>query len=290
MIKEFSSATLANLERNPKRKYYVYCLCCDNEIFYIGKGCDNRVFHHERYAQGILNNLSNDDVAQLELIYEKQSKIRKIVQSGNKVQRFIVNFFLTEEEAFACENALINLLKLVGKIDLTNLVKGHGVSGFTVEQLDKELGFEKISLDLINTSHLQVDDLILAVKIKDSFRLDAKNENESYDGALPSDRDNNNLKSRTLGIWAISKRAAENIKYVIGVNTGADNAVVSAYGVKSYHSAVCKDRNGNDRLRYYFLSDDKSEDILKKLGLYKKSLPELKFGSGQAIAYIKNKI
>lgn len=277
MIKEFSSATLATLSQDSKRKYYVYCLSCDNEIFYIGKGCDNRIFAHEYYAKGLTKNLSGNDVEQLEQLYARQPKIKKIIHSGNDIQRFIVNYFLTEQEAFACENALINMLKAVNKIDLTNLVSGHGVSGLTVEQLDKELGFEKTNLDSINASGL-----ILAVKIKDSFKLDT-NEALSYG----SDRDRNNLKCRTLGIWAVGKNTVKNIKYVIGINTGADNAVVSAYEVKSYHPEYLKDRNGNDRLRYYFLSETKSEETLKKLGLYKKSLPELKFGSGQAIAYIR---
>ena len=163
----------------------------------------------------------------------------------------------------------------------------HGVSALTVEQLDKALGFEKISLEKVKSSlpDIKKDDLILAVKIKDSFKL-SNDEDNAYAG---TDRDDNSLKSRTLGVWVVGEKAASNIKYVIGVNTGADNAVVSAYKVKSYHSIQCKDRNGKDKLRYYFLSDDKSEETLKRLGLYKKCLPELKFGSGQPITYIRNK-
>lgn len=286
-LTEFSSATLANLSRDSKKKYYVYCLIANNEIFYVGKGCGNRVFAHEAYAKGIIKNFNQDDIEGLDKLYAYQPKIKKIIQSEKNIQRFIVNYFLTEAEAFACENALINFLQAIKNVDLTNLVSGHGVSALTVEQLDKELGFEKTSLEKLKVSlpDMKDDDLILAVKIKDSFKL-SNDEDKCYEG---TDRDDNNLKSRTLGVWAVGKGAASKIKYVIGINTGADNAVVSAYKVKSYHSIQWKDRNGNDKLRYYFLSDDKSEDTLKRLGLYKKCLPELKFGSGQPITYIRNK-
>ena len=59
---------------------------------------------------------------------------------------------MTEAEAFACENALINFLQSIKNVDLTNLVSGHGVSALTVEQLDKELGFEKTSLEKLKVS------------------------------------------------------------------------------------------------------------------------------------------
>ena len=43
-----------------------------------------------------------------------------------------------------------------------------------------------------------------------------------------SKRDRNNLKSRTLGSWIIGKDKIHKIKYIIGINTGANNAVVSS--------------------------------------------------------------
>ncbi|MBS6726085.1 MAG: hypothetical protein KH233_01520 [Haemophilus parainfluenzae] len=243
-LTEFSSATSANLSRDAKRKYYVYCLIANDEIFYVGKGCGNRVFAHEAYAKGIIKNFNQDDIEGLDKLYSSQPKIKKIIQSEKNIQRFIVNYFLTESEAFACENTLINFLQAVKNIDLTNLVSGHGVSALTVEQLDKALGFEKTSLEKVKSSlpDIKKDDLILAVKIKDSFKL-SNDEDNAYVG---TDRDDNNLKSRTLGVWVVGEKAASNIKYVIGVNTGADNAVVSAYKVKSYHSIQCKERNGKD--------------------------------------------
>lgn len=234
-LTEFSSATLANLSRDSKKKYYVYCLIANNEIFYVGKGCGNRVFAHEAYAKGIIKNFNQDDIERLDKLYASQPKIKKIIQSEKNIQRFIVNYFLTEAEAFACENTLINFLQAVKNVDLTNLVSGHGVLALTVEQLDKELGFEKTSLEKVKELLLDIeekDDLILAVKIKDSFKL-SNDEDKCYEGTA---RDDNNLKSRTLGVWAVGEGSASKIKYVIGINTGADNAVVSAYKVKSYHS------------------------------------------------------
>ena len=112
-LTEFSSATLANLSRDAKRKYYVYCLIANDEIFYVGKGCGNRVFAHEAYAKGIIKNFNQDDIEGLDKLYSSQPKIKKIIQSEKNIQRFIVNYFLTESEAFACENTLINFLQAV---------------------------------------------------------------------------------------------------------------------------------------------------------------------------------
>jgi hypothetical protein len=65
----------------------------------------------------------------------------------------------------------------------------------------------------------------------------------------------------------------------IGINTSASNSVVSAYEVSGYVE-------DSENRRFMFATKVKSEDTLKKLGLYKKALPDLKFGSGAAIAYI----
>ncbi|OSM25233.1 hypothetical protein B6S41_00910 [Enterococcus faecalis] len=43
-----------------------------------------------------------------------------------------------------------------------------------------------------------------------------------------ANRQDDNLKNSTLGIWVISESEVQPIKYIIGVHTGADNAVVSA--------------------------------------------------------------
>ncbi|EZU61386.1 hypothetical protein U987_02576, partial [Staphylococcus aureus 1110904178] len=76
------------------------------------------------------------------------------------------------------------------------------------------------------------------------------------------------------------------IKYIIGINTGANNAVVSAYEV-SFEQAESIETN-NGRMRYAFIGLSERDATLKKLNLYKKALPDLRFGSGSATAYINN--
>ena len=86
---EFSKATIENIG------YYVYCLVDsrDKTIFYIGKGCGNRVFAHE-----------------LEMAeHEKNKRISDIKSSGAQVEKYIIRHGLTEIEAFHLEAALIDL-------------------------------------------------------------------------------------------------------------------------------------------------------------------------------------
>lgn len=275
----FSKSTLEAMKVDERRKYYVYCLVDPrkNTPFYIGKGVGNRVFAHNTFAvkhndQGIWKELCFESKRNLKL-----DMITEILEAGHQVISYIVSYGLTEKEALAAENTLINYLKIIQKTDLTNLIAGHGSSCFTTEELEERFGFQPMDLKDIET-----DDLILAVKIKDGFSLSLDETLEYSIGV----RDDTNLKSRTLGEWTIGRDKLEKIQYIIGVNTGADNAVVSAYKVSKDYSQSKPVAKG--RTRYSFEALSKREETLKELGLYKRSLPELKFGSGNPIIYLKN--
>src|SRR5699024_9281009 len=101
-----------------------------------------------------------------------------------------------------------------------------------------------------------------------------------------SKRDRKNLKSRTLGSWIIGKDKIHKIKYIIGIKTGANNAIVSAYEVSYEQSESSKTNSG--RTRYAFIALSKHKKKLKNLNLYKKALTNLRFGSGSATAYINS--
>lgn len=101
-------------------------------------------------------------------------------------------------------------------------------------------------------------------------------------------QDDANLKSRTLGNWVIGKDAASKVKYVIGIHTALQNAVVSAYEVDGFETLE-ETKNGRKQTRYRFHTTSRSEEVLAKLGLQQKCLPELKFGSGGEKAYIRPK-
>ena len=163
---------------------------------------------------------------------------------------------------------------------LKNKIAGHGPGGISVEKLDRRFGFSSLPLNEINP-----DGLVLAVKIHDAFDLDT---NEELDYRFDN-QDDANLKSRTLGNWWLNKDAASKVKYVIGVHTGLQNAVVSAYEVDGFETMVGESKNGRPQTRYRFHTISHSEDVLAKLGLQQKCLPELKFASRGEKAYIRPK-
>lgn len=92
--------------------YYVYILRDprDNQIFYVGKGANNRVFAHVQDAHDTLIENARLD------------RIRDIHAQGQKVDIIIHRHGLTEKEAFEVESALIDVL---GLPHLSNLVAGH---------------------------------------------------------------------------------------------------------------------------------------------------------------------
>ncbi|WP_016897908.1 LEM-3-like GIY-YIG domain-containing protein [Aerococcus viridans] len=276
-MEKFSDKVLSYLNKNKDKEFYIYCLVDtsndEEEIFYIGKGKGNRVFNHEKAAFN----------KKLELLLESEdktedlkiTKIRAIKAEGFPIKKVILNYWLSEREAFASENTLINLFNIFSPRNLTNKVNGHGVRGTEVGDLEKQFGSIPMSI-----TELQTDELILAVKITDSLQLD---EDETYDYPF-YDRDDHNLKSRTLGTWRVAKDNAEKVKYILGINTGINNTVVSAYEVTGFEPGI--DEKG--RQRFCFHSNSKSENIMKALGVYQRAIYDLKFGSGQSIVYINN--
>ena len=265
-IKKFSDSTLSVLN-NGERRFYVYCLTDlkKDKILYIGKGCDNRIFEHEQAARS-----QDGDI---------DVPARKAIAKCKKLGRYIISYHLTEAEALAAESALIHFVKSVLGKKLKNKIAGHGPGGISVEKLDRRFGFSPLPLDEINSN-----ELILAIKIHNAFDLDTDEESDyCFDN-----QDDANLKSRTLGNWVIGKDAASKVKYIIGIHTGLQNAVVSAYEVDGFETLE-ETKNGKKQTRYRFRTTSRSEEVLAKLGLQQKCLPELKFGGAGEKAYIRPK-
>ena len=268
-IKKFSDSTLSVLN-NGERRFYVYCLTDlkKDKILYIGKGCDNRIFEHEQAARSQDGDLGNIDVPE-----------RKAIAKCKKLGRHIISYHLTEAEAQAAETTLIHFVKSVVDKKFKNKSAGCGAGGISAEALDERFKFTPCPLDDLNP-----DGLILAVKIQDALDLDADEESDyRFDN-----QDDANLKSRTLGNWVIGKDAASKVKYIIGIHTGLQNAVVSAYEVDGFETLE-ETKNGRKQTRYRFHTASCSKKVLAKLGLQQKCLPELKFGSGGEKAYIRPK-
>ncbi len=104
--------------------YYVYFLKDprSGEVFYVGKGCGNRVFNHLSCALG------SDDES------EKLDRIRDIVDSGYTVQNFIIRHGLSEKESFEVEAALIDF---VGSSNLSNVQGGHYSGDYGIKTVDE---------------------------------------------------------------------------------------------------------------------------------------------------------
>jgi hypothetical protein len=102
----FNSTVIEKLE------YYVYFLedPRTDEVFYVGKGFGNRIFHH---VSGALETGVNSD---------KLNRIRDIINSGHEVNHYILRHGLKEAVAFELEAAFIDL---IGTENLSNLQSGH---------------------------------------------------------------------------------------------------------------------------------------------------------------------
>lgn len=127
-------------------KYYVYQLIDprDNSIFYIGKGCRERVKAHvSNFKKGVIDNL------------DKHLKIQDIIQSGYVVEEKIVAYFHDGKEAYIHERELIEKYKSFG---LTNYV--HGLkqeSSRKVSDIKKSLIQLQIMRKKIRPFHIWVN-------------------------------------------------------------------------------------------------------------------------------------
>jgi len=205
-MEKFSEKSLEELGQ-----YYVYGLIDprNNKIFYIGKGKDNRVFEHER-----------ESILHPDNVKMKLKTISEIKALGLNVIKIIINYNLTEPEAFAVEASLINILNYISDEKLSNIISGHHSTGvLTVEE------FERIH----GAIELQENDIkhkILVIKINKLYRKD-----------MPKDV----LYDAVRGVWRASMKKVQNVDYVFGVY---NSLIVAVY--KPTHWYICKD--AKDRL------------------------------------------
>ena len=233
-LSKFSERALQSL-----KGYYVYALIDPrtNQVFYIGKGTDDRVFAHE-----IEQNKDPESEKR------KLKTIREIEDAGHHVERVLLNRNLEEKEAFAAEAALINYFKFSTKEKLTNIVAGHHThEALTVEMFEKRYGAEPLSED-------EIEDNVMVIKI-----------NEKYQWGM-SDFE---VYEVVRGIWKANIKRASKAKYVFGVY---NQLVVAVYKPKEWHYVhekrndiprpheITKENYEKVKGRIYFTCDDYKSD------------------------------
>ena len=250
-IKQFSEMALQQLNG-----FYVYALIDprSNQIFYIGKGTGNRVFSHEAES----GKSPKSEKAKLQ-------RIQEIEGAGYDVKRLIVNWGLTEAEAFASEATLINLVNYMSPEVLTNAVAGHHVhESLPVEDFELLYGAEPLAPEDIRHN-------ILCIKINQRYHRDMTAK-ELYDAVR--------------GIWRASMNSIKrkHIEYVFGVY---NQLVVAVYKPDEWHYVYERidvphldelDADGFEKARnrvYFTCSDYKQMDENQQFYLHK-SIADLK--------------
>lgn len=250
-VTQFSELALQQLQG-----FYVYALIDprNDQIFYIGKGTGNRVFAHEAES----GKSPRSEKAKLQ-------RIQEIESTGHEVKRLILNWGLTEEEAFAAEATLINLMNYISPEALTNAVAGHHVhESLTVEDFELRYGAE----------HLKPEDIrhnILCIKINRRYHRDITPK-ELYDAVR--------------GIWRASMNTIKrnHIEYVFGVY---NQLIVAVYNPDEWHyvheqldaphlNELDADALEKARNRIYFTCADYEQVDENQLFYLHKSIADLK--------------
>lgn len=236
-------------------RFYVYILVnpIDHTVFYIGKGTKNRVFAHE---QEYLKSDYSSDFAER----QKLNEIKQIHSNGLEVEKYLLTFGLSEDEAFHVENAVINFCKLIDdqKLNvkkLTNIMSGHRSDG----QKEALQTFGKVELlqDALSPKPVNINQLnhpkIMFVKIKPTKdRFDSSKDLKAEEMYNP---ESEALKKRTLGDWVMSLEKANSIEYILGVYPGS-GMIVSAFKIikdsPKYEVHYSKTTSGRTQKRYNF--------------------------------------
>ena len=105
--------------------------------------------------------------------------------------------------------------------------------------------------------------LFVKITTRDGLAPKDLNKDESLTYTFQNE-DDSNLKSRTLGNWTFSDTdKLDKIKYVVGVEEGRSNKVLSAYHSSSYDLGEKKD---GEKQRVRFQSNTTRAETFEQLG------------------------
>ena len=157
-----------NLSQNTIEKLgsYVYLLIDprNNKIFYVGKGKGNRINQH---LLGALDDNTKET--------EKIKRIREIQNAKLEVKHTVLRHELTDKEALEVESAVIDVL---GKDNLTNIVKGHNSEDKGIMKLeDIKIKYE--------AEEANIEEPAILININNLYQRDMS-EKEIYDATRKS--------------------------------------------------------------------------------------------------------
>ncbi len=264
-MKKFSNDVLDKMDINGDgtRKYYVYGLInpCTYQVFYIGKGCGNRVFDH---ANDAIKSLDAADKQSLKI-----TTIQNIIKKGKEVIPVIYHWGLTEEESLLIESTLIDAFS-----GLTNVQSGYDVEHGITSPVDLQ---STLSIPVYEEPKDADGHIIpyMIIKLRDNI-----------------DERGGDLYSAVRGCWTADLNKVKG-RYVLAVIKGIVRGVYEAEWQKSTTEAP--------RIEFFgkFEKNDKNEPIITKpiisnpimLDLIGKRIPEdyRKKGASNPIQYSKDK-
>ncbi len=205
--------------------WYVYQLTDprDATIFYVGKGCGNRAFAHSATAR--------DTADHPELQGEKARRISEIERAGLHVRIHVLRHRLASEElAFEVESAAIDLLNVLRRETLLNLVSGrhshrHHSTLLSAEEL--EVRYAAAEAPLLRHR-------VLLVSLNRNWRPEMPDEE---------------LYERTRFWWKANGWRRDECKHVMGVHNGI---VRSVYRPIRWYSHTSTHRTGKPHRRWGF--------------------------------------
>lgn len=181
--------------------YYVYALFDPEDMsspFYIGKGSGNRVFLHSKGIEPPDLNTTQ--------MPAKLEKIVEIKHRNQEVKSMILRYALSEDEAFAVEAALIDMMNFIAPDSLTNQVSGKGVAEGIIDVIDLEVNLQ--------AEQFETDEPVLIIKIEDLW---SKLLNQ-YGSACDVPRDD--IYEATRASWVINERRAMRASCILSVARG----------------------------------------------------------------------
>lgn len=245
-----------------KLRYYVYCLVDprDSTIFYVGKGCGNRVFEHAKNA------VEQDDSTL------KLDTIREIIAQGYDVKYYILRHDLDEDIAYKIESTIIDLLTYPAfntKTLLTNIVAGHHQWNEGIKTTDE-------ITQLYNCTPLELHPghTLLMVNLNRTYNQ------KKAEGVYKRP----NMYEATRKYWRVDKQHADRVDYILGVFQGIVRIVIKP--TSKWKLAILAENGMPFKQKRYEISGLTDDEVGNRLYL-NRDVSNFPFGSGSAIRYVE---